>query len=264
MDCREARTHLLDLRRGALDDSVGAQVEAHLAECGDCTAANAADRELSTLLEERLPMTRAPETLRLGLSAKWDPRPTPLKRRAALLPVFLGAMVALAAALVVFPRFLFPRFAASSGPNAGATEEMVTDHLRVLYSEHPIEVESGGLHQVKPWFAGRLDFAPIVAFAGDDEFPLQGGAVAYFLDRKAATFLFKRRLHVITLFVFRAEGLPWPSTPAHGIGDAMGTSQTSRGFHTLLWKKGDLGYALVSDLDAKELDLLGAKVAGGS
>ena len=113
----------------------------------------------------------------------------------------------------------------------GMLAEAVNDHLRVLYSDHPVEIESGGIHQVKPWFTGRLDFAPVVAFGGDDDFPLEGGAVAYFLDRKAATFIFKRRLHVITLFVFRAEGLPWPALATQPLGGARGTLETSRGFH---------------------------------
>jgi anti-sigma factor RsiW len=139
--------------------------------------------------------------------------------------------------------------------------EAVNDHLRVLYAERPIEVESGGVHQVKPWFSGRLDFAPILRFGGDDEFPLQGGAVAYFLDRKAAAFEFKRRLHPITLFVFRAEGLSWPS-PSRPLGGARAALQTQRGFHVLLWRQGDLGYALVSDVDERDLVTLGAKIAG--
>jgi anti-sigma factor RsiW len=140
--------------------------------------------------------------------------------------------------------------------------EAVNDHLRVLYSEHPVEVQPG-IHQVKPWFEGRLDFAPVVAFAGDDDFPLQGGSVAYFLDRKAATFVFKRRLHVITLFVFRAEGLPWPAVATEPVGAARGELRTTRGYHVLLWRKDDLGYALVSDMDPRELSTLGAKIAAG-
>jgi anti-sigma factor RsiW len=134
--------------------------------------------------------------------------------------------------------------------------EAVNDHLRILYSDPTVEVESGGIHQVKPWFTGRLDFAPVVAFGGDDDFPMQGGAVAYFLDRKAATFIFKRRLHVITLFVFPAEGLPWSALATHPVGGARGTLETSRGFHVLMWRKGDLGYALVSDVDPTDLQML--------
>jgi anti-sigma factor RsiW len=131
--------------------------------------------------------------------------------------------------------------------------EAVNDHLRVLYSEHPLEVASGGIHQVKPWFEGRLDFAPAVAFGGDQDFPLEGGAVAYFMDRKAAAFVYKRRLHVITLFVFRADGLPWPPATGEPLGDHRMVARESRGFHTLMWRDGDLGYALVSDVSEADL-----------
>ena len=113
---------------------------------------------------------------------------------------------------------------------------------------------------MKPWFTGRLDFAPIVPFAGDDEFPLEGGAVAYFVDRKAATFFFKRRLHAISLFVFRADGLGWPSMKSAPGGGLVAYDATARGFHVLLWRRGELGYALVSDVEPGELAKLAARL----
>src|SRR6266566_672368 len=58
--------------------------------------------------------------------------------------------------------------------------EAISDYLRVLSSQHPVEIQSGGIHQVKPWFEGRLDFAPVVSFDGDQDFALKGGAVGYF------------------------------------------------------------------------------------
>src|SRR5438094_10601714 len=97
--------------------------------------------------------------------------------------------------------------------------EAVNDHLRLLSSQHPLDVESGGLHQVKPWFGGRLDFAPVVTFEGDADFPLKGGSVAYFRDRKAAVFVYARRLHPISLLVFRADSLPWPSRNLTRVND---------------------------------------------
>jgi hypothetical protein len=142
----------------------------------------------------------------------------------------------------------------SRTPGDRLVNEMVNDHLRVLYEAQPLEIASGGIHQVKPWFEGRLDFAPIVEFAGDDDFPLEGGSVAYVIDRKAAAFLFKRRLHQITLFVFRAEGLRWPTWGLRPIGAAQGTMTTDRGFHVALWRQGDLGYALVSDVNETRVD----------
>ena len=106
----------------------------------------------------------------------------------------------------------------------------------------------------------RLDFAPVVAFEGDADFPLKGGSVAYFRDRKAAVFVYARRLHPISLLVFRADGLPWPSRNLTRIGglDALATSE--RGFNVIVWRRGELGYTLVSDVDADELRALAARM----
>jgi anti-sigma factor RsiW len=292
MDCREARTHLLDWRRGALTGETGALVAAHLAECAACRHEDAADRELSAVLAERLPRLRAPDSLRRRLApharqraepntdlaphARQGAEPnTPHARRPppggaagarglgravpTLLAMAAGAVIAVIAMVLWRGRSVQPAADAEA-----MVVESVNDHLRVLYSDRPIEVLPG-IHQVKPWFEGRLDFAPAVGFAGDDDFPLQGGAIAWFVDRKAATFVYKRRLHLVTLFVFRAQGLPWPSSatePIASVGSAAAAVRTSRGFHVVLWQKADQGYALVSDVDPRELRLLAGKIAG--
>jgi anti-sigma factor RsiW len=138
--------------------------------------------------------------------------------------------------------------------------EAVNDHIRVVSGTHPVDIESGGIHQVKPWFTGRLEFAPRVTFSGDDDFPLVGGGVGYFVDRKAAMFMFKRRLHVITLLVFPADGLPWPTVPPTRVGPLSVDEQTSRGFNVLLWQDGGLGYALTSDVNRHDLETLAARI----
>jgi hypothetical protein len=66
----------------------------------------------------------------------------------------------------------------------------------------------------------------------------------------------------MTLFVFPAEGLPWPAGAPHPVGSSRGSLTTSRGFHVLMWRKGDLGYALVSDVDVHDIDALAAKIDG--
>ncbi|HEX4447113.1 MAG TPA: zf-HC2 domain-containing protein [Polyangiaceae bacterium] len=258
MDCTEARTHLLDRRRGSLPADLKAQVDAHLAECPACRHEDTADAQLSVLLEQRLSRPRAPDALKRALEERWREPVVPptVKRRWAgagriAAAMVMGAALACAALLAYRAR----------APDGMLVAEAVNDHLRVLYSDHPLEVESGGIHRVKPWFEGRLDFAPIVDFAGNDDFPLEGGSVGYFVDRKAATFVFKHRLHEITLFVFRAEGLPWPVTGLRPIGAAHGTVATSRGFHVAMWRQGDLGYALVSDVNETDLLALAANIA---
>ncbi len=253
MDCEAARPLLLPRRRKTLDDVTAEAVEQHLAGCAACRHEDAADAELTRALG-RIARREAPKSLVRAVEARWSPAPTPRTTRTGtrtVLAMLAGAALAAAALLVWRGRT----------HSEAMYTEAVNDHLRLLYSDHPLEVESGGVHQVKPWFAGRLDFAPVVAFGGDADFPLQGGAVAYFLDRKAAAYELKRHLHPITLFVFRADGLAWP-TATRPIGHARGSADTMRGFHVLLWRDGDLGYALVSDLNERELGSLADKIAG--
>lgn len=161
------------------------------------------------------------------------------------------AVPALAAALLGLALLL-----RGSGPaREPLIDEASNDHLRVLYAQHPIESESGGIHRVKPWFAGKVAFAPVLDFSGDEEFPLQGGAIALFVDRKAATFVFKHRLHLERVFVFRSQDLSFPARAPgdRAIGQRSAASAASRGFNVLLWQERDLDYALVSDMDPKSL-----------
>jgi anti-sigma factor RsiW len=107
-----------------------------------------------------------------------------------------------------------------------------------------------------------VDFAPRVAFAGDADFPLVGGSLGYVRDRKAAVFQFRRRLHAISLLVFPAQGMPWPASaggPVALAGHAV-VERAARGFSVLLWRDGDLGYALVSDVARAELEALVPKI----
>jgi anti-sigma factor RsiW len=150
---------------------------------------------------------------------------------------------------------------ATDGSSAMVTEA-VTDHLRVLSSQHPLDVESGGIHQVRPWFAGRLDFAPEVPFVGDEDFPLRGGAIGYFLDRKAAVFVYGHRMHTISLFVFRPEEFAWPTRRLRPRAGAAPTRRPRGGSPCSLWRAGELGYALVSDVDPPELFGLAIKLLG--
>ncbi len=262
MRCEEAKGLLLFAQRGQLPAERAEELTAHLAGCAACRQEDAAERALTEALERRLPRRTAPAALRRRLEEQLTaaaPRVTPPRPRAgwarSAAPAFLGLALAAGVALY-YERAVMPRVQATAQLEA----EVANDHLRILASERPLEVQSGGLHQVKPWFSGRLDFAPAVAFEGDEEFPLQGGAVSWIFDRKAATFVYKRRLHVITLFVFRTDGLELPSTGLTTMGRVQARAARVRGFNLLLWRDGELGYALVSDVNAGDLLTLGAKI----
>ena len=265
MDCQEARLHLVESQRGRLRPDVQGGLRAHLDTCAVCARADAEEQVLTEILERRLPQHPASIALKRRLAAQWPTAPASTRSwwsrwSAPLVPT----LVAVAVLLVALPVYFERANVARTDGTAGMVSEAVNDYLRLLSSQHPLEIASGGIHQVKPWFEGRLDFAPVVSFEGDQDFPLKGGSVGYFLDRKAAVFVYGRRLHTIALFVFRADGLPWPSRGLEAMGSARASASVSRGFNILLWRAGELGYALVSDVDARELRDLGAKLAGGA
>jgi anti-sigma factor RsiW len=262
MECEEARIHLLASKRGQLRPALESNLRAHLDTCAACAQVDAEEQVLTEILERRLPQHPAPIALKRRLAAQWPTTPAPPRARwrrwgAALAPA-LAVVIVL---LVAFPGYIERMRGGQTDGTAKLVREAVNDYLRLLSSQHPLDIASGGLHQVKPWFEGRLDFAPVVAFEGDQDFPLKGGAVGYFLDRKAAVFVYGRRLHTIALFVVRADGLPWPTRSLEAMGGARASAGVSRGFNVLLWRAGELGYALVADLDVRELRELGVRLA---
>ena len=252
MDCLDVRDHLLDFQQGRLAPDLVGGVQRHLDGCADCALADLTERELSLALERRTPQYSAPLALKRRLAAAW-PAPAPPRTRGHRLRLLHYA--ALAAALLLLALSITYELVSRRDAAAVMVTEAVNDHVRMLQSQRPLEIESGGIHQVIPWFSGKLDFAPGIRFAGDAEFPLRGGAVGYFVDRKAAALAFGEPSHAISLFVFKADGLPWPT---HGLErDTYRT--TARGFKVLLWRDGELGYALVGAADA-DLMRLAAKL----
>ena len=212
---------------------------------------------------QRLPHRPAPARLvrrvERVLAAAPTPAPPPRRRwRLALVP----ALAAAAVVALATPVLVYQYNAASRVASATMIGEAVGDHLRIVQAQRPLEIESGDGHRVRPWFEGRLEFSPVLPFAGDSDVPLRGGALAWFLDRKAAAFVYGLRLHTVTLFVFRPEGLPWPTTGWQRAGAREVYRASERGYTVILWRAHGLGYALVSDADPREMVELASRFGG--
>ena len=197
-----------------------------------------ADRLIAAALADHVRMP-APHRLREQLARRYLTRRRPWR---SWIPAFaLGAVAAAAVTLLVVRT-------PASDVAALAADEAVGDHLRIVSAPHPLDVETSDLHNVKPWFTGRLDFVPPVSFVGDDEFRLRGGSLAVFQGHKAAAFVFQRRLHTITV-------LAYPDATARPREEL-----TVRGFHVIAWAQGGIGMAVVSDVGWDDLRQLEARV----
>ena len=252
MDCTDVKLRLLDLHRERLPAGVQEEVRAHLEACAPCARADREERALSDLLEQQLPQHPARPGLKRRLAGLVEAS-APAREPWFPVPVVRWIAPALAAGLLLTTSVLVYSRPRGGSELALVTSEAVNDHLRVLNSQRRVEIESGGPHQVKPWFQGKLDFSPDVPEMAP--LVLQGGSVGYFRDRKAAVIVYALRLHTVTLLEVPAADLSWPSDTR----DVR--SATDRRFNAFFWRVGDLGYALVSDAAPAELGAIAREMA---
>ncbi|PZW48416.1 anti-sigma factor RsiW [Humitalea rosea] len=219
---------------GELDAAHVLECEAHLAICPECADSVAHLRAMRAMLQAAEPGFTAPLALRARVLAdlaqdRRRPLPGLLRRLWNWSPVPLAA--GLAACLMLL-------LAQPRGPDLA--DELVAGHVRSLLARHLTDIETSAAHTVKPWFIGRIDFAPPVVDLAARGFPLVGGRLDYIGGRAVAVLVYGRREHVINLFV-------WPEL--HGQEGAA----AREGYSLTQWTQAGLAFWAVSDLNAVEL-----------
>src|SRR5262249_55620493 len=141
MDCTDVRESLLAHQRGELAPADDAGVREHLAACAACARVEAAERALTEVLEHRLPQHPAALALKRRLSAQW---PAASRPRRSWMRVMAPALAAAVVVLLVAP-VLYQRLVVAPGQRDALVTEAINDHVRVLLSQRPLEVESGGI-----------------------------------------------------------------------------------------------------------------------
>ena len=235
IDCAEARTALPLYLDDELGDDDRNAFERHLAACAACREAVAADRALKAAIRD-LPRPGPPPALAARIRDQL-PRPASVRR----IRPWHAAAPALAAGLLLFLLGgVIGHWAIPAPPADAVGRDVVSAHMRALLGGHVTDVASAEGHTVKPWFNGRVEVAPPVVDLAGDGFPLSGGRLDYIDGRRAAAIVYRRRQHVISLFV-------WPSA-APPRGPAI-----VQGFNLEYWRSADMNYAAVSDLNGPEL-----------
>jgi anti-sigma factor RsiW len=244
MNCDQARLLLHPYLDDQLDVVQSLRVVEHLSECPACEESRARIQELSHSVGRSDLRYYAPASLaqriRTALAEVDEPaRPAaPRKRRGLLMTLATLAAVALVAVGFAVGRssWIGPLF------DERIAGDVTEAHIRSLLANHLVDVASTDQHTVKPWFVGKLDFAPPVIDMSDQGFTLAGGRLEVLNLHQVAALIYRRRQHVINVFV-------WPATA----GDSRLTEGARRGYTFLHWTAASRTCWVISDLNADEL-----------
>ena len=122
--------------------------------------------------------------------------------------------------------------------------EVIASHVRAqMVASRLTDVASSDAHTVKPWFNGKLDFAPPVLDLTTQGFPLVGGRLDYLTNRPVAALVYRHQQHLIHLFV-------WPAVDR---SNAAPHSLARQGYQIVVWSDAAMHYWAISDLNAEAL-----------
>ncbi len=235
MTCTEVRGLIDRYVDGELSLEEDTAIRAHLAACATCPG-QVTDRERLGRLIRSAPYYSAPDRLRAAVAThgRRSSRLSSVTSWAAAAALVLGV----GATVMMLRTITISRHAQSTA----FAEAVVSDHVRSLMADHLFDVRSTDQHTVKPWFLGKLDYAPPVADLAEVGFPLVGGRLDYIDGRPVAALVYQRQKHTINVFV-------WPTSE----GAAVAAPATIRGFHIEHWTRDGMTLWAVSDLNAAEL-----------
>jgi len=233
---------------GELDPANTLELEAHLAENPSVRAACERLREMSAAIRDKADYHAAPAWLEARVraaipagpenaSARWWRRLNPAGALAAdwLRPAASFAAVALVTWVVALGTM-------RPSEDDRITQEVLASHVRATLANRFYDVASSDQHTVKPWLSARLAFSPPVADLSASGFDLVGGRLDYIGAQPVAVLVYKRRAHLIDVFVWPVEAQKTGQTLVHD------------GFNIERFARNGMSFWLVSDLNRNELD----------
>ena len=244
MNCAEIRPLLHAYVDGELDLVRSIEVEQHLKSCVQCTAESKSIQSLREALRQNDLACHAPDSLRKEIRKM--ARASIEENSSRKNPWIWQWIAAGATAFAVLTILLRP---AGISEHDQLLDEAVASHVRSLQVNHLTDVASSDQHTVKPWFDGKLDFAPDVKDFTVQGFPLVGGRLDYLNGRTVAALVYRHNKHFINVFI-------WPSANA-----ARPSTEIDRGYSVINFDANSFHYCLVSDLNVTELKELARLIA---
>jgi anti-sigma factor RsiW len=233
MNCDEAEILLHGLVDNEVDPERAYRIETHMGDCAGCAAQLRLYRAMRRMMANADLRFPAPPGVRTRINA---PLPASPSRRILFKGFAFGSALSTAAAALLMIALI------RSNQDQDIVSDVVSAHLRSLQANHLTDVRTSDRHGVEPWFNDRLGIAPPVPDLTTQGFNLIGGRIDYVLGKPVAAIVYRRKDHLINLFV--AQG----AQAEHGA-----RAETMQGVNVVLWSENGLNLCAVGDLSAEEL-----------
>ncbi|MBS1246203.1 MAG: zinc-finger family protein [Proteobacteria bacterium] len=242
MDCQRVLSLMDGYHDHELDLTTQLAVEQHLANCPACHAISQRQQALSAALAAQARYHRAPPALAAGVQSALDKIDAASGTNLRQIPRWLSLAASVAFAALVGSGVTY--WLTGSSQEELLTQEVIASHVRAqMVAGRLTDVSSSDSHTVKPWFNGKLDFAPPVLDLTTQGFALVGGRLEYLANRPVAALVYRHRQHLIHLYV-------WPATDRPNIAPHALTRQ---GYQVIYWSDATMHYWAISDLNADAL-----------
>ncbi len=250
MDCGELERALDSYLDGEFDEREKMEADAHLAACPRCrelagrraAQSEALRRTLRSAMGPETLAGHAPEEVRQRIKEALAHERRPLWRR-AVAPLPIAAIAAAAAGVLVV--------LASHRENGALADEAIRKHHR----NPPLEVmaASVGPDAIPSWFDGKLDFHPAPPrFHGDVH--LVGARLSQLREWPAAYIRYALPSGQAGLFIVAdPDGRFDAGGREIRVGPNVVRLVASRGYNVAIWRRNEIVYSLVSDLDERAL-----------
>ena len=245
MNCARTRQLLDAWVDDELDLATANEIASHVGQCSACAVLRSERVALRDAVRAALPREPAPPAFAAAVrralaresAAFQERRRGPSWRQATA----IAGAAACAGALAMFVGL---RPALEAPPAQAVASHVAAMAVAEGRAERLVQVAASDRHAVKPWFQGKVDFAPPVPDLSAEGFALVGARLDRVGDRQAAVLVYRIRNHPIDVYVWRAQS-----------GDSAAVQlAVERGFSVATWAQQGLRFAAVSDVDGRDLE----------
>lgn len=237
MNCSRTQKMLNAWIDQELDEQTASALSVHVAGCPACATLRSDRENARAIVREIAPRYLAPLGFKQDVLRNLRRAGAAPRRAVSLWQAWSMALAGAATGILVTILY-------SQIPLHDRTpEHAVTSHVAALASGSMLQVASGDRHTIKPWFQGKVEFAPPIRELTAEGFTLLGARLDKIGSQPAAAVVYKIRNHPIDLYVWPAEVRQ--QTPLQ--------ETIHRGFGIVYWSANGLHFAAISDVDPRDL-----------